>query len=643
MANNPIQILRSTVASNVPVLGTGATDSNIGYNAADGLLYWLDDNDEVQSLDLTGSGGGSAGFAVQRVRNSDTGSSKNRDLSIPSGVEAFILAFDGVGFDNGDAWRVQLGDTVIKTSGYTSYQDGNTDTAGFKISPTIGSFNNFNGVIEFVLTDPGSNLWTMRGFIIQDGSPGTEYQFRGSVQLNSELQTVRVTTNGAFSNFNAGENIAIFLQNTSGTAFTTERVTNNSTGTGIRDIAVPSGVDSFIIGYDNVGYDNSGFLQIAVADTSLVVSGYDSWQDGNTAAGAFQVTPSIGSLNNFDGFVHFSLVDKANHVWVMEGFIIERGTPGTTYSFRGKVTLSSELQTVRITNSNGSANFNSGENSLIYLSSGASGASPFVYTRITNSDTGSTKNRDFAVPAGLDSFFLGFDNVGFDNGDGWLVRLGDTAIVTTGYDSNQDGNSNTNGFRLSPTIGSFNNFNGVIYFDLLDDDANLWGMRGFIIQQGSPGTTYSFIGTVQLSSQLQTVRVTTNGAFSNFNSGENVLAYFEPTSSGGGGGPVEGGAKAWADVDLTGTVTVDNSFNVSGITDDGNGLFTLSWDTDFDNTDYVCVGMTSAISAGNDEGLVTLVPNSRAVGSAQFQCVDVNNAADNLDYDPVMIAVFGDQ
>lgn len=49
---NPIQILRSTVASNVPTLGTGATDNNIGYNAADAILHWLDDGDNTQGFDL---------------------------------------------------------------------------------------------------------------------------------------------------------------------------------------------------------------------------------------------------------------------------------------------------------------------------------------------------------------------------------------------------------------------------------------------------------------------------------------------------------------------------------------------------------------------------------------------------------------
>lgn len=104
-----------------------------------------------------------------------------------------------------------------------------------------------------------------------------------------------------------------------------------------------------------------------------------------------------------------------------------------------------------------------------------------------------------------------------------------------------------------------------------------------------------------------------------------------------------GVAKAWADVDLTGTASLDANYNVSAFSDDGTGLFTLTWGDDFSNTNYVCAGMTSAVSAGNDEGLVTLVPGSRAVGSAQFQCVDVNNTADNFDFDPVMVVVFGDQ
>ena len=42
MANNPIQLLTSTTASAVPVLGNGPTDNNFAFNGADGKIFYYD-------------------------------------------------------------------------------------------------------------------------------------------------------------------------------------------------------------------------------------------------------------------------------------------------------------------------------------------------------------------------------------------------------------------------------------------------------------------------------------------------------------------------------------------------------------------------------------------------------------------------
>ena len=45
-------------------------------------------------------------------------------------------------------------------------------------------------------------------------------------------------------------------------------------------------------------------------------------------------------------------------------------------------------------------------------------------------------------------------------------------------------------------------------------------------------------------------------------------------------------AKAWANFNGTGTPALRNSYNVSSITDNGTGDYTINWDTDFSSTDY---------------------------------------------------------
>ena len=106
---------------------------------------------------------------------------------------------------------------------------------------------------------------------------------------------------------------------------------------------------------------------------------------------------------------------------------------------------------------------------------------------------------------------------------------------------------------------------------------------------------------------------------------------------------VNGSAKAWADIDMTGTASLDNSSNASGITDNGTGDVTLSFTASLSNANYACSGMTTANASFDDEGLVHLNhTGGRAAGSCRFGCTDVHNSADAFDYDPVMVVIHGE-
>ena len=101
--------------------------------------------------------------------------------------------------------------------------------------------------------------------------------------------------------------------------------------------------------------------------------------------------------------------------------------------------------------------------------------------------------------------------------------------------------------------------------------------------------------------------------------------------------------KVWADIDMTGTATLDNSFNVTSITDGGTGLPTVTIANDFANANYCCAGMGPQGASGNDECLVHFKTTSaRSTGSCNFRTVDVYNAASVIDYDPNTIIFFGD-
>ena len=105
----------------------------------------------------------------------------------------------------------------------------------------------------------------------------------------------------------------------------------------------------------------------------------------------------------------------------------------------------------------------------------------------------------------------------------------------------------------------------------------------------------------------------------------------------------QGLVKVWADIDMTGTATLDNSFNVTSITDDGTGLPIVTIANDFANANYCCAGMGPQGASGNDECLVHFKTTSaRSTGSCNFRTVDVYNAASVIDYDPNTIIFFGD-
>ena len=105
----------------------------------------------------------------------------------------------------------------------------------------------------------------------------------------------------------------------------------------------------------------------------------------------------------------------------------------------------------------------------------------------------------------------------------------------------------------------------------------------------------------------------------------------------------QGLCKVWADIDMTGTAAVDDSFNVTSMTDSGTGLPTITIANDFANTNYCCAGMGPQGASNNDECLVHFKTTSaRSTGSCNFRTVDVYNAADVLDYDPNTVIFFGD-
>ena len=101
-------------------------------------------------------------------------------------------------------------------------------------------------------------------------------------------------------------------------------------------------------------------------------------------------------------------------------------------------------------------------------------------------------------------------------------------------------------------------------------------------------------------------------------------------NSGYGSSAVAYGCRAWVNFNGTGTVAIRGSGNVSSITDNGVGDYTVNFTTAMPDTNYSAVGN---VTAGKFLGMDTLL-----VGSIQIASRDVANAPS--DQSNVLVAVF---
>ena len=103
---------------------------------------------------------------------------------------------------------------------------------------------------------------------------------------------------------------------------------------------------------------------------------------------------------------------------------------------------------------------------------------------------------------------------------------------------------------------------------------------------------------------------------------------------------VEGSAKAWANVDGTGTVALRDSFNVSTLTDSGTGTYKLTFSSTMGNDDYssVASGNISTTNSGRD---VSCPGSTITTSEVDMKCFRSDNLAAE-DFDFAMNQVHGD-
>lgn len=107
---------------------------------------------------------------------------------------------------------------------------------------------------------------------------------------------------------------------------------------------------------------------------------------------------------------------------------------------------------------------------------------------------------------------------------------------------------------------------------------------------------------------------------------------------------LNGSAKVWINFDGTGTVAIRESFNVSSLTDEGTGLFTVAFTNDMNTSTYsVPSGGGNGRDAGNNTHQLGAGNNAGGAPSTSDIHLNSHNQGGTLqDASDSCIAIFGD-
>jgi hypothetical protein len=101
-----------------------------------------------------------------------------------------------------------------------------------------------------------------------------------------------------------------------------------------------------------------------------------------------------------------------------------------------------------------------------------------------------------------------------------------------------------------------------------------------------------------------------------------------------------GTCKGWVNFNGTGTIAITQSYNVTSLTDNGVGDYSINWTTSFSAANYAVLVTGKRSAAGGGYGAIQS-STSIATGSVRIETWD-NNGASTADHNPVCVAAFGD-
>ena len=104
----------------------------------------------------------------------------------------------------------------------------------------------------------------------------------------------------------------------------------------------------------------------------------------------------------------------------------------------------------------------------------------------------------------------------------------------------------------------------------------------------------------------------------------------------------QGLAKCWINFNGSGTIATRDSINVASHSDDGTGLYTITFTNAFGNDDYVGSGLSrnpGSLSGGTAQ-FPSTADNTQATGSVQHYTV--NAGGSNADFSHNHVIIHGD-
>ena len=107
------------------------------------------------------------------------------------------------------------------------------------------------------------------------------------------------------------------------------------------------------------------------------------------------------------------------------------------------------------------------------------------------------------------------------------------------------------------------------------------------------------------------------------------------------------GVRAWVNFNGTGTVAIRASGNVSSVTDNGTGDYTINFATALPNANYAVFGIPNSFGASNSQGVINLYStNSDGTGTVKTTSacrILVANASTGsaVDYAQISVAFVG--